>query len=135
MCSWVRCARRLDAAAASSSPNCWPPGYHALPSIKSPPFPPLHTELANAPDELLAHLLEARLLHRREIARHLAILIMLKIDQDENREMAGYLSPVQQARFQQMREQFIRRVGELRMERREGRGFGREVGRRSGRER
>jgi len=50
---------------------------------------------------------------------------MLKTDQDENREMAGYLSPVQQARFQQMREQFIRRVGELRMERREGRGVGR----------
>ncbi|PYP59245.1 MAG: hypothetical protein DMD40_03940 [Gemmatimonadetes bacterium] len=53
---------------------------------------------------------------------------MLKIDQDENREMAGYLSPVQQARFQQMREQFIRRVGELRMERREGRGFDRGQG-------
>lgn len=50
---------------------------------------------------------------------------MVKIDQDENREMAGYLSPVQQARFQQMREQFIRRVGEMRMERREGRGMGR----------
>jgi Spy/CpxP family protein refolding chaperone len=53
---------------------------------------------------------------------------MVKVDQEENREMAGYLTPVQQARFQQMREQFIRRVGELRMERREGRGFGRGQG-------
>src|SRR5438552_4717707 len=113
MCSWVRCARRLDAAAASSSPNCWPPGYHALPSIKSPPFPPLHTELANAPDELLAHLLEARLLHRREIARHLAILILVDLEHDENREMAGYLSPVQQARFQQMRERSEEHKSEL----------------------
>jgi hypothetical protein len=48
---------------------------------------------------------------------------MVKIEQDENREMSGYLTPVQQARFQQMREQLIRRVGELRMQRREGRGM------------
>jgi hypothetical protein len=47
---------------------------------------------------------------------------MFKIEQDQDREMSGYLTPVQQARFQQMREQFMRRVGELRMER-EGRGF------------
>jgi hypothetical protein len=50
---------------------------------------------------------------------------MLRIDQDENREMAGYLTPVQQARFQQMRERFMQRVGEMR---REGRGFGRGQG-------
>src|SRR2546425_2503599 len=50
---------------------------------------------------------------------------MVKIEQDEDREMSGYLTPVQQARFQQMREQFMRRVGELRMERREGGGVGR----------
>jgi hypothetical protein len=52
---------------------------------------------------------------------------MLKIEQDEHREMSGYLTPVQQARFQQMREQFMQRVGELR---REGRapGFGRAPG-------
>lgn len=50
---------------------------------------------------------------------------MVRIDQDENREMAGYLTPVQQARFQQMRERFMQRVGEMR---REGRGFGRGQG-------
>ena len=49
---------------------------------------------------------------------------MLKIEQDQNREMASYLTPVQQARYEQMRERFMQRVGELRMQRREGRGFG-----------
>ena len=48
---------------------------------------------------------------------------MLKIEQDQNREMASYLTPVQQARYQQMRERFMQRVGELRMQRREGRGM------------
>src|SRR6266487_4606317 len=46
---------------------------------------------------------------------------MLKIEQD--REMAGYLSPVQRARYQQMRERLMQRIGEMRMERREGRGM------------
>lgn len=47
---------------------------------------------------------------------------MLKIEQDEDREMAGYLTPVQRARYQQMREQFMRRVAEMRAQRRgEGR--------------
>ena len=52
---------------------------------------------------------------------------MFKIEQDQDREMSGYLTPVQQARFQQMREQFMQRVGEMR---REGRaqGFGRGQG-------
>jgi len=50
---------------------------------------------------------------------------MLKIEQDQDREMAGYLTPVQRARYQQMRERFIQRIGEMRMERREGRGLGR----------
>lgn len=50
---------------------------------------------------------------------------MLRIEQDEDQEMSGYLNPVQRARFQQMREQFMRRVGELRMERRDGRELGR----------
>ncbi len=50
---------------------------------------------------------------------------MLKIDQEQDREMSGYLTPVQQARFQQMREQFMRRVSEMRMQRQEGRGMGR----------
>src|SRR5438093_4680011 len=49
---------------------------------------------------------------------------MLKIEQDQDREMAGYLSPVQRARYQQMRERLMQRIGELRTERREGRGFG-----------
>src|SRR5712691_4004981 len=48
---------------------------------------------------------------------------MLKIEQDQDREMSGYLTPVQRARYQQMRERLMQRVGELRMERREGRGI------------
>src|SRR6266508_1475546 len=48
---------------------------------------------------------------------------ILKIEQDQDREMAAYLTPVQRARYQQMRERFMQRVGELRMERREGRGM------------
>jgi hypothetical protein len=55
---------------------------------------------------------------------------MVKIEQDENHEMSGYLTPVQQARFQQMRERFIQRVGEMR---REGRGIGRGRGMGGGR--
>src|SRR5437667_4679231 len=57
---------------------------------------------------------------------------MVKIEQDEDQEMSGYLTPVQRARYQRMREQFIQRVGEMR---REGRGMGRGPGmggRRSG---
>jgi Spy/CpxP family protein refolding chaperone len=50
---------------------------------------------------------------------------MLKIEQDQDREMSGYLTPVQQARFQEIREQFMQRVGEMR---REGRGMGRGMG-------
>jgi hypothetical protein len=50
---------------------------------------------------------------------------MVKIEQDQDREMSGYLNPVQRARYQQMRERLMQRVGEMRMERREGRGIGR----------
>ena len=53
---------------------------------------------------------------------------MLKLEQDQNREMASYLTPVQQARYQQMRERLMQRVGELRMQRREGQGFDRGQG-------
>jgi len=53
---------------------------------------------------------------------------MVKIEQDQDREMSGYLTPVQRARYQQMRERLMQRVGEMRMERREGRGFGRGQG-------
>ena len=48
---------------------------------------------------------------------------MVKIEQDQDREMSGYLTPVQRARYQQMRERLMQRVGEMRMERREGRGM------------
>lgn len=49
---------------------------------------------------------------------------MVKMEQDQDREMSGYLSPVQRARYQQMRERLMQRVGEMRMERRDGRGIG-----------
>ena len=49
---------------------------------------------------------------------------MLRIEEEEDREMAGYLSPVQRARLQIMRQRFSERVQELRRERgrRGGRG-------------
>src|SRR3989442_7722171 len=53
---------------------------------------------------------------------------MLKIEQDQDREMSGYLTPVQRARYQQMRERLMQRVGELRMERRAERGVARRTG-------
>jgi Spy/CpxP family protein refolding chaperone len=60
---------------------------------------------------------------------------LLRIEQDEDREMAAYLSPVQRARFQMMRQQLLERVQELRRERhgpgREG-GEGRRPRRRPG---
>jgi len=43
---------------------------------------------------------------------------MLKLEQDEDREMAGYLTPVQRARYQRMREMLMRRVNEMREQRR-----------------
>jgi hypothetical protein len=60
---------------------------------------------------------------------------MLKVEQDEDREMSGYLTPVQRARYQQMRERLMRRVTEMRAERRGGRmgpGMGPQGGRRQG---
>jgi Spy/CpxP family protein refolding chaperone len=47
----------------------------------------------------------------------------VRMEQEEDREMAGYLSPVQRAQFQRMRENFMRRVQQLRNERRQ-RGLG-----------
>ena len=44
---------------------------------------------------------------------------MLKLEQDQDKEMAGYLTPVQRARYQQIRERFMQRVNEMRVERRE----------------
>jgi Spy/CpxP family protein refolding chaperone len=46
---------------------------------------------------------------------------MVKIEQDEDREMSSYLTPLQQARYQQMRARLMQRVAEMRFERREGR--------------
>ena len=49
-------------------------------------------------------------------------LEMVRIQQDENRELNGFLTPVQQVRYNLMRERFLQRVGEMR---RQGRGMGR----------
>jgi Spy/CpxP family protein refolding chaperone len=48
---------------------------------------------------------------------------LVKIDQQQDQEMSGYLNPVQRARYQQMRDRFLQRVNELRAERREQRGL------------
>ena len=47
---------------------------------------------------------------------------MVKIDQDEDREMQGYLTPVQRAQYLQLRERLMQRVGEMRAQRRMERG-------------
>ena|SRR5437764_365238 len=46
---------------------------------------------------------------------------LAQLDQDENKEISGYLSPVQHARYQMMREQLRSRILEIR-ERRRARG-------------
>src|SRR2546427_3724228 len=43
---------------------------------------------------------------------------LAEIDRNENREVSGYLTPVQQARYQMMREQLRRRIQEIREQRR-----------------
>ncbi|MGH7673121.1 MAG: hypothetical protein ACREMC_09480 [Gemmatimonadales bacterium] len=43
---------------------------------------------------------------------------MLKLDQDEDRDMSAYLTPVQRARYQMMRQRFLERVNEMREQRR-----------------
>jgi Spy/CpxP family protein refolding chaperone len=53
---------------------------------------------------------------------------MLKIEQDEDREMATYLTPVQRARYQQMRERLMGRVMEMRAQRRGAGGGGGRMG-------
>lgn len=58
---------------------------------------------------------------------------MLRIEQDEDREMSGYLTAVQRARYQQLRARLMQRAAEMRMERREGRGMGRGEGMGAGR--
>jgi len=49
-------------------------------------------------------------------------LEMVRIQQEENRELNGFLTPVQQVRYNMMRERLLQRVGEMR---RGGRGMGR----------
>ena len=46
---------------------------------------------------------------------------LFRLQQDQDREIAGYLSPVQRARYQILRERFLRRLTEVRRERLEGR--------------
>lgn len=62
---------------------------------------------------------------------------MLKLEQEEDREMTGYLSPVQRAQFQMMRQRFLQRVEQLRERRgmRPGMGRPRPEGRRPPRKR
>ena len=43
---------------------------------------------------------------------------LAEVDRNENREVSGYLTPVQQARYQMMREQLRRRIQEIREQRR-----------------
>src|SRR2546425_2710457 len=43
---------------------------------------------------------------------------LAEIDRNENREASGYLTPVQQARYQMVREQLRRRIQEIREQRR-----------------
>src|SRR2546429_8395523 len=43
---------------------------------------------------------------------------LAEIDRNESREVSGYLTPVQQARYQMMREQLRRRIQEIRGQRR-----------------
>jgi Spy/CpxP family protein refolding chaperone len=58
---------------------------------------------------------------------------MFKLEQDQDEEMSSYLSPVQRAQYQQMREHFMQRVSEMRMQRRVDRGaYGLQRGPRAG---
>jgi hypothetical protein len=64
-----------------------------------------------ANQDSLRKLLDAQRTGRAELS---------KIEQDEDREMAGYLTPVQRARYQQMRGRLMQRVVEMQLERRGG---------------
>src|SRR2546428_2853894 len=45
---------------------------------------------------------------------------LLRLQQDEDREMAGYLTPVQRAQYQMLRDRLANRLSELRRERQGG---------------
>lgn len=49
---------------------------------------------------------------------------LLRIEQEQDREMSGYLTPVQRARYQMLRERLVQRLQEVRRER-AGQGAGR----------
>jgi hypothetical protein len=46
---------------------------------------------------------------------------LFRLQEDQDREMKGYLTPVQHARYQMLRERFFRRLTEVRRERLDGR--------------
>ncbi len=45
---------------------------------------------------------------------------LFRMQEEQDREMAGYLTPVQRAQYQMLRERLVRRLGEVRRERRQG---------------
>ena len=49
---------------------------------------------------------------------------LLRLQQDEDREMAGYLTPVQRAQYQMLRDRLATRLSELRRQRQGGGGGG-----------
>ena len=49
---------------------------------------------------------------------------LFRLEQDQDREMTGYLTPVQRAQYQMLRERLLRRLQEVRRERGLGRGEG-----------
>lgn len=51
---------------------------------------------------------------------------LFRLQQEQDREMAGYLTPVQRAQYQLLRERLIRRLSEVRREVRRERPMGRE---------
>ena len=63
---------------------------------------------ANA--DSLRRLMDARDQNRTALAQ---------LDREEDKEMAGYLSPVQRARYQVMRQRLQERIAEMRRERRQ----------------
>jgi len=65
-----------------------------------------------------------RLMNEREDNR----LKLEQIDRDEDREMAGYLTPVQRARYQRQRQIFRERIRDLMWHRAQMQGRGREGG-------
>jgi hypothetical protein len=69
----------------------------------------LQPGVAANPDSV-RRLMDARDQNRAEVAQ---------IEQDEDKEIAGYLSPVQHARYQLMRQRFQERIAEMQRERRE----------------